>query len=283
MIIRYFLFVLAISLYACVTTDTRNDSGEFVEDADSLVTEISIVGEEITYTTDTTSMKGYLSYDETITEKRPGILVVHEWWGHTDYVRERADMLAELGYVAFALDMYGNGRTAEHPDNAKQFSSKVMKDLEMAESRFEAAVEVLKNHPAVDSTRISAVGYCFGGSLALTMANMGMDLDGVAAFHSGVQLPVAPNDRLRAAVLVQNGAKDPFISELSVSNFTSQLDSLGADYEYIEYPDAVHAYTNPGADELGKEFDLPLAYDPEADMKSWDKLKSFLNELYTKD
>ncbi len=237
-------------------------------------------GEEVQYQSDTTTMNGYLAHPANVKGQKPGILIVHEWWGHNEYTRKRADMLADLGYVALAVDMYGNGKEAKHPDDAKKFSGMVMQNMPAAEKRFQAAYDLLASDPTVDPTKISAIGYCFGGSVVLAMANSGMPLDGVAAFHSGVEVPVAPSDKLQAMVLVQNGADDPFVSAASVENFKTRMDEINKPYEYIAYPGAVHAYTNPAADEMGKKFEMPLAYNREADEKSWDKLKVFLNKLY---
>ena len=274
------LFVPVILLVACVNPASENSDSNNQAEPKEEVVEVNITGEEVTYSTDTTEMMGFVAYNKAQVGKRPGILVVHEWWGHNDYTRKRAQMLAELGYVALAVDMYGEGKQADHHSDAGKFSGMVMKNEEMAVKRFNAAYEILANHPEVDSEKISAIGYCFGGSVILNMANMGADLDGVAAFHSGVKVPNPPSSKLDAKILVQNGADDPFISQESVSNFKSDLDSLNADYEYISYPGVVHAYTNPGATELGKKFDLPLKYDQEADTRSWEKLQAFLNDLY---
>ncbi len=242
--------------------------------------EVSIKGEEVSYATDTTEMRGYLVYDGNLDTKRPGILVIHEWWGHNDYTRKRADMLAELGYTALAVDMYGNGRQADHPEDAGKFSGMVMQNMDAAEARFDAAVELLKSHSTVNPDQIAAIGYCFGGSVALTMANTGKDLDAVAAFHSGVQLPVMPNENLRARVLVCNGAEDPFISPESVAAFTSAMDSINADYNYIAYEGATHSFTSMAADSLGKKFDMPLAYQEKADKESWKQLQDLLNKTF---
>ena len=276
----YFLFLTAaVFFFSSCENETNSESSV---DEESLITEMSIVGEEVSYQTDSVTMKGYLSFNETDTTQRPGILVVHEWWGHTDYVRERADMLAELGFVALAVDMYGDGKQAEHPDNAKKFSCMVMQNMELAEARFTEAMEVLKNHPQTADDKISAVGYCFGGSLIMAMANKGVDLDAVAAFHSGVQLPVMPNLNLETTILVQNGEDDPFVSPASVANFKAAMDSLQKPYSYESFPGVVHAYTNPDADSLGKKFDLPLAYNAEADRKSWERMKEFFDTIYPK-
>lgn len=208
--------------------------------------------------------------------------MIHEWWGHNEYTRQRADMLVELGFVALAVDMYGDGKQAQHPDDAGKFSSQVMGNLDEATARFNAALELLKSHPSVNPDKIAAIGYCFGGSVALTMANAGADLDAVAAFHSGVALPVMPGENLKARVLVCNGAADPFLPEASVTAFKQKMDSVGADYKYVAYEGAVHAFTNPDADSLGKKFNLPLAYQEKADKASWEELKQLLSRVFGK-
>lgn len=241
----------------------------------------NVTGREIIYKTGSTTMNGYLAYDESKEGKRPGILVVHEWWGHNDYARKRAKMLAELGYVALAVDMYGEGKKADHPDDAGKFAMSVMSNIDEGKTRFVQAMKELKMHPAVDSMKIGAIGYCFGGSVALSMANMGLDLAAVAAFHSGVELPVMPGTHpLKAKVLVCNGAQDSFVSAASVEAYKAAMDSIQADYQYIAYEGAVHSFTSPGADSLGKQFDLPLAYNAEADRQSWEEMKSLFSSVF---
>lgn len=241
---------------------------------------VSIVGEEITYETDSTLMRGYVAHNSAIDEERPGIIVVHEWWGHDDFARKKAEKLAELGFVALAVDMYGQGKTANHPEEAMAFSSKVMKNFDTAKARFEAAVETLKADKNVDNNKISAIGFCFGGSVALSMANTGANLDAVAVFHSGLGLPVMPNENLKAKLLIQNGAEDMMITDEQISTFKSQLDDVNADYEYIAYEGVKHSFTNKKADSLGKKYNLPLAYDKEAAEKSWEKMTLFLEKTY---
>lgn len=268
------LTLILISVMSCKDDTKKTEVDEIVE------VEIKIKGETVTYATDSTTMKGYIAYNENLTDKRPGILVIHEWWGHNDYVRQRADMLAELGYVALAVDMYGDGKQAAHPDDAGKFAGMVMQNMEEATARFNAAVELLKSNPNVDTESIAAIGYCFGGSVALSMANAGSDLDAVAAFHSGVALPVMPSVKLKAKVLVCNGADDPFTSPESIETYKKQMDSINADYKYVAYPGAVHAFTSKDADALGKKFNLPLAYNKEADEKSWQELQILLNNTF---
>ncbi len=241
---------------------------------------VKVKGTEVTYATDSTNLKGYIAFDENSKEKRPGILIVHEWWGHNDYVRQRADMLAELGYTAIAVDMYGDGKQANHPEDAGKFAMSVFSNLPEAKNRFNAAMDLLKKHESVDGTKIAAIGYCFGGSVALTMANTGADLDAVAAFHSGVALPVGPSSDLKARVLVCNGAADTFISPESVTAFKKAMDSIGAKYEYFNYPNVKHSFTSKEAEINGKKFNLPLEYNAEADQKSWASLQAMLGEVF---
>lgn len=275
---RIYIVGIAFALFtfSCAQPHKVDEKTEEIK----TIVEVNISGSEVSYSTDSTQMEGFIAFNKSQEGKRPGILVVHEWWGHNDYTRKRAQMLAELGYVALAVDMYGDGKQATHPEDAGKFAGMVMKNQDEASNRFNAALEVLKSHPDVNPNEISAIGYCFGGSVIQNMANLGADLDGIAAFHSGVQVPTPPNSNLQAKVLIQNGADDPFVAPESVVKFKSDMDSIGAEYEYIDYPGAVHAYTNPGATEMGKKFNLPLAYDEEADTKSWERLQEFLNELY---
>lgn len=239
-------------------------------------------GQEIKYATDNTDMVGYLAFNAEEEGKRPGVLVIHEWWGHNEYARGRAEMLADLGYVALAVDMYGEGKKADHPQDAGKFSSAVFANMDEAKARFEQAMQTLKAHPMVDSEQIAAIGYCFGGSVALTMANAGYDLDAVAAFHSGVTLPIMPDAENPPAtkVLVANGAADPFIKPEDVANWSKAMDAVGADYEYVAYPDTKHAYTDPGATAKGETFNLPLVYQEESDADAWMKLQALLDRAF---
>ncbi|QSE96568.1 dienelactone hydrolase family protein [Fulvivirga lutea] len=268
------LFLLTIIISCGKKSDNGSDETVAVE------TTPEYVGEEVTYSTDSTTMKGYLAYDKNSTEKKPGILVVHEWWGHNEYTRKRADMLAELGYVALAVDMYGDGKVAEHPKDAQKFMTSVFSNMDEAEARFDKAMELLKSNENVDPDQIGVVGYCFGGSVALTMANMGKDIDAVAAFHSGLQLPVMPTNDIQAKILVCNGAADPFISEESVETFKSAMDSVNANYKYIAYDSAKHAFTSKGATAMGEKFELPLEYNAKADEASWEEMKTFFSGVF---
>jgi len=228
-----------------------------------------------------TRMVGYLAWDASIEGKRPGVIVVHEWWGLNDYARMRARMLAELGYTALAVDMYGNEKVATHPDDAGKFSSELMKNFDLARTRFLAGMELLKKEPTVDATRIAAIGYCFGGGIVLNMARQGTDLKGVASFHGNLT-PVKPAQpgSIKAKLLVLNGDADKFTTSEQIGAFKEEMKTAGADLTFISYPEATHSFTNPDADKLAKEFKMPIAYNAAADKLSWEELKKFLKEVF---
>ncbi|MBI5102172.1 MAG: dienelactone hydrolase family protein [Nitrospirae bacterium] len=237
----------------------------------------------VSYSFQGVSMKGYLAYDKNIKGRRPGVLVVHEWWGHNEYARKRARMLAEMGYTALAVDMYGDGKQAEHPSDAGKFSSELMKNFEVASGRFTAAMNFLKKQKTVDSANIAAIGYCFGGGVVLNMARQGVDLKGVASFHGGFAAvrPAVPGG-VKPKVLVLHGADDKFATAEQIEAFKKEMKDAHADMTFISYPGAVHSFTNPDADMLGKKFNLPLGYNADADKKSWDELTGFLEAIFKK-
>jgi dienelactone hydrolase len=240
-----------------------------------------IVGEEVEYQGGGVTMKGYLAYDDSIEEKRPGVLVVHEWWGQNEYARERARMLAELGYTALAIDMYGNGKTADHPKDAGAFAGEVRKNMDAASARFVAAKKVLSEHKTTDKNHIAAIGYCFGGGIVLEMARSGMDLDAVVSFHGSLntQSP-AKKGKVKAKVLVCHGEADPFVKPDAVTAFKQEMTNATVDYQFNSYPDAKHAFTNPAATEKGKQFNIPIEYNEAADKQSWEDMKVFLAAVF---
>jgi dienelactone hydrolase len=245
--------------------------------------ETKIKGMNVRYTADGQEMIGYLAYDENIQGERPGVLVVHEWWGLNDYARMRARMLAELGYTALALDMYGGDKVATHPEDAQKFSSALMKNFDLAKARFLAGLAFLKNQPTVDPTRIAAIGYCFGGGIVLNMARQGVDLKGVASFHGNLTAvkPARPGS-IKAKILVLHGGADKFSTPEQIEAFKKEMTAAGADFRFITYPGALHSFTNPDADALGKKFNMPIGYNAQADKQSWEELKKFLKEIFVK-
>jgi len=246
-------------------------------------TRAEIEGKEVDYSAAGVVMKGYLAYDKGITGKRPGVLVVHEWWGLNEYARKRARMLAEMGYSALAVDMYGDGTHAIHPDDAGKFSSELMKDFDVAKARFMAAMEFLKKQATVDPGQIAAIGYCFGGGIVLNMARQGVDLKGVASFHGSLTAvkPAQPGT-LKANILVLHGADDTFVTPEQIEVFKNEMKKAGADFQFIVYPGATHSFTNPDADAYAKKFNLPLKYNSEADKRSWEELRKFLAMVFIK-
>jgi dienelactone hydrolase len=241
----------------------------------------TVQGKEVTYSNDGEILKGYIAYDDNIKGKRPGVLVVHEWWGHNEYARKRARMLAELGYTALALDMYGDGKQAHHPVEAGRFAGEVAKNLPLAKTRFEAAMKFLKEQSNVDANTIAALGYCFGGSVALQMARLGEDLKGVASFHGGLatENPAQPG-KVKAHIISFTGADDPMIPPEQVAAFKREMEQAGVDYKVVVFPGVKHSFTNPVADENGRKFNLPLAYDAAADTVSWEETKRFLADIF---
>lgn len=243
--------------------------------------EKSIVTKEVSYSADGTTLKGFLAYDENKVGVRPGILVVHEWWGQNQYARNRAKMLAELGYVALAVDMYGDGKLAEHPDDAGKFAMEVMQNMPAAKARFEAGLMLLKNQPETDTNKIAAIGYCFGGGVVLRMAVAGIPLAGVVSFHGSLPTDAVANPaQVKAKMLVCNGAADKFTAPEQIDAFKKAMVDAGINFKFVNYPDAVHSFTNPGADSLGKKFNMPLAYNKQADEQSWKDMKLFLEEIF---
>lgn len=241
----------------------------------------AVTGYEVHYGAGNTLLKGYIAYDSGIAARRPGVLVVHEWWGLNDYARERARMLAKLGYTALAVDMYGDGKTADHPSEAGAFAGAVRQNLPLAKERFEAALAVLRQHPTVNPDQMAAIGYCFGGGVVLAMARAGVDIDGVASFHGSLATdkPAQPGT-VKARVIVFNGADDPMVKAEEIAAFKAEMGAAGVNYSFINYPGVTHSFTNPDADAFGKKFNLPLAYDAQADADSWQKLQEFFAELF---
>ncbi|ANM31121.1 dienelactone hydrolase [Acidobacteria bacterium Mor1] len=272
------LLFLAALVVACGGAPAESE-GEAPAAAESAASDIRT--EEVTYQVGDESFTGYFAYDGSTDEARPGVIVVHEWWGHNDYARDRAEQLAGMGYTALALDMFGSGKLADHPDDAGAFASAVFADIDGAELRFNTALDLLKNHATVDAEKVAAIGYCFGGGVVLHMARVGTDLDAVASFHGmlGAAKTAEPGS-IKARVLVYNGADDPMISADAVAAFEEEMDTAGATYEVKNYAGAKHSFTNPGATAVGEKFEMPLAYDEAADKDSWASMAAAFAEVF---
>jgi len=233
---------------------------------------------EIEYRQGETVLQGFIAWDDAAPGKRPGVLVVHEWWGHNEHARNQARRLAEAGYVGFALDMYGKGKVTTHPQDAQAFVSEVTKDPAVLAARFNAALEQLKRDPHVDTTRIAAIGYCFGGAVVLDMARAGTPLAAVVTFHGALatKTPAQPG-KIKARILVLAGGADPFVPPEQIEGFKREMQAAGARFEVIVYPGAKHGFTNPNAGQYG----MPqLAYDAQADRESWAAMLKLFKEVF---
>ena len=238
--------------------------------------------ENITYNGDNTSMNGYVVYKDSGQEKRPAVLVVHEWWGLNDYSKRRARELADLGYVAMAVDMFGNGQTASSPDEAMKLAGPFYQDPQLTKTRLDAALVKLKTFPQVDTSNIAAIGYCYGGYTVLNAAKLGEPLKGVVSFHGNLGGVKPDKNLLKARVLVLHGEADPIVKQDEVSQFRKQMDSAGANYTFKSFPNAKHAFTNPAADSVENKFHIGVGYNADADRQSWNDMKDFLRGLFGK-
>jgi len=231
---------------------------------------------EIEYTQDGTTLQGVLAWDDARTGKQPGVIVVHEWWGLNEHARHSAEKLAEAGYVAFALDMYGKGKVTMHPADAQAFMQEAMKDPAVVAARFHAARAELLKDPHVDPTRIGAIGYCMGGGVVLGMARAGEDLKAVATFHGALATDhPAEKGKIKPRLLIMTGAADPMVDKAQVAGFEKEMKAAGAKYQVITYPNAKHGFTNPDADKAGM---AALSYNADAAQKSWAAMLKMFKE-----
>jgi dienelactone hydrolase len=231
----------------------------------------------IDYRQGDTALSGYLAFDDAITTPRPAVLIVHEWWGNDDYTHRRAQMIAELGYVGFAIDMYGKGKITRDAKQAGEWANQFKNDPELAMARAQAGLDTLKQQPMVDPNRIAAIGYCFGGGIALHMARNNFPLVGVVSFHGELSPGKTPAENIKPRILVCHGADDTFVPQSAVNAFIDEMKKAHATWELIEYSNAVHAFTNPGADDYKIQ---GIAYNKLADERSWEAMKSFLADVF---
>ena len=239
---------------------------------------VNVKTREIEYRQDGTVLQGFVAWDDAARGKRPGVLVVHEWWGHNEHARNQARRLAAAGYVGFALDMFGKGKVTTHPQEAQAFVSEVTKDPAVLAARFNAALEQLKRDPHVDPRRIAGVGYCFGGAVVLDMARTGADLAAVVTFHGALatKTPAQPG-KVKARVLVLAGDADPFVPPEQVEAFRQEMRAAGARFEVVTFPGAKHGFTNPDAGKFGMD---ALAYNADADRESWAALLKLFKDVW---
>ena len=238
--------------------------------------------EIVTYMSEGVTLKGFVVYDESRSGKRPAILVVHEWWGLNDYVKNRARQLASLGYIAMAVDMYGGGIIASNPQQAQEMAAPFYVNPQLAKTRLDAALNKVREFKQTDAVNVAAIGYCFGGSVVLNSAKLGADLKGVVSFHGGLKGVPANKELLNAKILVCHGDSDKFVTQKDVAFFKHELDSIGADYTFKTYAKATHAFTNPEATNTGKQFNMPIEYNEAADKASWKDMQTFLTRIFKK-
>ncbi len=276
---RHLQTACILLLTITLITSCNNSSEEKKKEEQTMATP-KLKEENITYKIDSLTMDGYVVYDENISGKRPAILVVHEWWGLNDYVKSRARQLAELGYMAMAIDMYGNGKRADNPTDAGALSMPFYKDPVMAKKYFDAAVAKLKEFTQTDSSNMAGIGYCFGGGMLINLARMGEPLKGVVSFHGSLLGTPADKNLLKTKLLVLHGNDDQFVPQTDVAAFKKQMDSIGANYRFVGYDGATHAFSNPNATAVGQKYKIPIAYNAAADTASWNEMKTFFANLF---
>jgi len=240
----------------------------------------AIKTKDVSYTYDGTTMKGVLVWDDAQTGKRPGVLVVHEWWGLNDYAKKRAEQLAGLGYVAFACDMYGDGKLVDNPKDAGMLAGGLRKDHKAWMGRALAAVKVLQDDPNVDASKIAAIGYCFGGSTALELANTAGPIVAAVGFHAALPpIDAEKAKKIKARILIAHGADDSFIPDEAIKQTKDAYDAAKVNYRFVAYPGAVHSYTVPDADARNLK---GIRYNAAADRQSWDDMKKLFAEAFGK-
>lgn len=272
--------LIITSAFGISCNNSQNNKSETMNTKDSTAsTAFNLKEDSVNFTVDGKNYVGFVVYDENIKEKRPGILVVPEWWGLNDYTKNRAKQLAELGYIAMAVDMYGDSKLANNPSEAQSLATPYYKHPTLTKAHIDAAIDKIKTFPQTDTSKIAAIGYCFGGFAVLNAAKLGADLKGVVTFHGGLSGVAPDKNLLKAKILVCHGGADEFENP-HVAEFKKQMDSVGADYTFKIYPGATHAFSNPDATATGIKFNMPIKYNGAADTASWNDMKEFLKKLF---
>jgi dienelactone hydrolase len=234
--------------------------------------------EPLPYAAGAVTCRGYLAWDDAVAGRRPGVLVVPEWYGLNDYARSRAQQLAGMGYVALAVDVYGEGRVAKDAQEAGALAGAMKGDPPLLRARIRAALVALRARPQCDPARVAAIGFCFGGTTVLELARDGADVRGVVSFHGGLATPLpARPGAVKAKVLVLHGAADPFEPAAEVAAFQQEMESSGADWQMVFYGHAVHSFSNPAS---GNDPAKGAAYDEKAATRGWAAMQAFFGELF---
>ncbi len=275
------LFAAAMLALASCSSSSTDNTASATDTTDAPAAMPQIKTEAVSFDLGNgTISQSFVAYDEAETNKRPIVLVLPEWWGLTEYPKNRAKQFAEMGYLAMAVDLYGAGKVAETPDSAGAAAGPFYSDPQMAKARIDAAMAKAKSYAQADASKVILVGYCFGGGLALNAAKLGGDYSAVCSFHGSLKGVPARQGSTKARLFIANGAADSFVPASDVAAFKRNLDSAGASYAFKEYADATHAFTNPKATETGKKFSMPIAYNAAADSASWADMKAFLKEVF---
>ncbi|MDQ2696052.1 MAG: dienelactone hydrolase family protein [Pseudomonadota bacterium] len=233
--------------------------------------------ETVEYSHDGARLVGYLAYPADVRNPRPGVLVVPEWWGLNDYARQRAEQLAQLGYVALAADIYGDGKVAADPKEAGALAGRFRGDRALLRTRTQAGLEALKAQSGVDPSRLAAIGYCFGGTAVLELARGGAAIAGVVSFHGGLDTPSPDASAIKTPVLALHGADDPHVPPEQVLGFMEEMRKAGADWQLVAYGNAVHGFTNPNN---GEDNSRGVAYNAAADRRSWQDMQQFFDAIF---
>lgn len=238
--------------------------------------EAKVVTKEVTYQQDGKTLKGYLAWDDAKKGAHPGVLVIHEWWGLNDYTKMRTRQLAEMGYVAFAADMFGDGANTSDPKQAQAWYNEVTGAKGLMASRSQAALDVLKKQPGVDAKHLAAIGFCFGGSTVLQLAYSGAPLEAAVTFHGGLMAPTAEQAKaIKAHMLLLHGEEDTFVNPEDIDATKKALDAGKVDWYMVTYAHAVHAFSNPKAD----DYKIPgIGYNERAATRSWEEMQQFFKE-----
>ena len=267
------LLLLVSGAIACKKTPENTDA-KYTKNLQK-----EIVAEDLTYSENGKTFKSFLAFDKSKPGKLPVVLIIPEWWGMNDYVKNRAKQLADSGYMAIAVDMYGEGKVADNPDDAGKLAKPFYGNADLAKQSFEAALKQIEKNEKADAGKMAAIGYCFGGAMALNMARINEPLKGVISFHGNLMTGVKPTTN-KIPVLVLNGEDDAFVSKDEITSFKKQMDSAGVKYEFVNYPGAIHSFTNPDATAVGKKYKLKVAYNEAADKASWKEMITFFNKIF---
>lgn len=269
--LQHAILLACLGLFSCKSKDSKKQTE---------MKSPQVKEQTVTYQLDSVTRNNFVAFDEAKEGKRPVVFVIHEWWGLNDYVKSRTRQLAELGYFAVAIDMYGDGKMGPDPEQAGKLATPFYMNTESIKPIYAAVLNSLKDFPQADTNKKAVMGYCFGGAMSLNLAKMGEDLKGAISFHGNLNVVPANKDLLKAEILVFHGGSDPFVPQTELDQFKKSMDSIGATYKVTVYDSATHAFTNPQATETGKKFNIPIKYDAAADSASWNEMKSFFERIF---